>query len=444
MAGYRSYRHRFGTPFHRALRECRDRDRDRANEVREEQERRLREIVRWVGSTVPYYRDLFRREGIDPDTIRSLDDLSKIPTLDKHTVQSRKSELVSESIPRRAQIAGRTSGTTGTALSLVYTHDALAWQYAAVWRQRGWWRMALGDKYAAFGGQRVVPVEQRMPPYWRHDPARSRALFSLYHMAPQNMRHYTRELMRPGYLFWQGYPSSIALVARYLLDWSLDLGRAAPDAVFTSSETLLEPQRNAIEKSTGAAVADHYSNAELCVSVSQCPELGYHVDTELCALEVDPHEETDDWVRGEIIATGFANRAMPLLRYRTGDVATLLKRGACPCGRGRPLLERIDGRIEDYIITPDGRRVGRMDHIFKDTLEVKEAQLYQPSVEQLIVRIVPGSGWGLDVERYLDHELRSRIGPGLATSYELHDSLPRAENGKFRAVISSVKEGQLL
>jgi phenylacetate-CoA ligase len=443
MGGYRSYRHRFGTPFDRALRECRECDRDRENEVRQEQERRLRAIVRWAGSTVPYYRNLFRTRGIDPETIRSLDDLPRIPALDKSTVQSRKRELVSEAIPRRSRIAGHTSGTTGTALSLVYTHEALAWQYAAAWRQRGWWGMALGDRFAAFGGQRVVPVEQRKPPYWRNDPARSRTLFSLYHMAPQNMRHYVRALMRPGYLFWQGYPSSIALVARYLLEWSLDLEKAAPEVVFTSSETLLESQRDAIERSTGAAVADHYSNAELCVSVSQCPERSYHIDTELCALEVDAHEETEDWVRGEIIATGFANKAMPLLRYRTGDVATLLKRAKCPCGRERPLVDRIDGRIEDYIITPDGRRVGRMDHIFKDTLEVKEAQLYQPSTDRLIVRVVPGSGWGLDVERHIDHELRSRLGAGLAISYEIHEALPREANGKFRAVISSIRVAQL-
>ncbi len=97
-------------------------------------------------------------------------------------------------------------------------------------------------------------------------------------------------------------------------------------------------------------------------------------------LEIEPHEEgPEDWVRGEVIATGFANRAMPLFRYRTGDVATLRKHAGCSCGRSRPIIEELDGRIEDYVVTPDGRRIGRMDHVFKDALLVKEAQILQSS-----------------------------------------------------------------
>ena len=442
-SGWNRFRHRFGKPFRTALAELQARDESSEEQVRDYQERRLRGIVSWASRTVPFYRELFQKEGVDPASIRSIEDLARLPAVDKQTVRARTADFVSEEVPRRSHIPGHTAGTTGTALALVHTQEALGWQYAAVWRQRGWWSLHLGDRFAAFGGQQIVPFEQEEPPFWRNDVARNRTLFSLYHMSPKHLIDYARELMRPGYQFWQGYPSSIALVAHYLLDHDLELGAAAPKAVFTSSETLLEGQRSRIEQATGASVVDHYANAELCVAVSQCPQGSYHIDTELCALEIDPIEETEDWVRGEVIATGFSNRAMPLLRYRTGDVATLRKKGGCPCGRRRPLLDRIDGRIEDYVITPDGRRVGRMDHIFKSTLEVREAQIYQPAVRQLVVRIVPGTGWGADVERRLDHELQSRLGKTMEISYELHDVLPRGEHGKFRAVISDVAEGRL-
>ena len=442
-AGWNSYRNRFGAPFRRILDQLAASDFLDADAVRKDQERRLRSTIIWAAETVPHYREIFRREGIDPRSISTLDDLRQVPFLEKETVRTRPESLRSERIPDRRTIPAHTSGTTGTALRLYYTKEALGWEYGVTWRQRRWFGIELGDRFATFGGQHVVPFHQQTPPFWRYDWPGARMIFSLYHMSPQNLVHYARELHRPMYRFWQGYPSSIGLVSQYLLSVGVELGDAAPAAVFTSSETLLDFHRDRIAEVTGAPVADRYGNAEFSVSALQCPEGRYHVDTEFCVLEIDPHEETEDWVRGEVISTGFANRAMPFLRYRTGDIATLLKRETCACGRARPLIERIDGRLEDYVITPEGRRIGRMDHVFKEATEVREAQIFQPSIDELVVRIVPGSDYGPDAEDRLTREMRTRVGDQIQIRFELRESLPREPNGKFRAVASALAEGQL-
>ena len=442
-AGWRSYRARFGSHFRSNLRELSRTDFQSADEVRIDQETRLGEMVRWAAETVPYYRNLFRREGIDPASIRVLEDLKRIPFLDKETVRLRGAELLSAGFSSRILIAGHSSGTTGTALRLVHTREALGWEYAVIWRQRGWFGFLLGDRFAGFGGQPVVPFEQQEPPFWRSDLARGRVLFSLYHMKPEFLPYYASELHQRGYLFWQGYPSSIALICEYLLENGIDLRTAAPGAVFTSSETLLDFHRQRIVAATHAPVADRYGNAELSVSAVQCPEGRYDVDTEFCALEIDPHEEGDDWVRGEVIATGFANRAMPLLRYRTGDVATLRKRAGCECGRSRPIIEELDGRIEDYVVTPDGRRVGRMDHVFKDALLVKEAQILQSSPTSILVRIAPRPGYGPDAQLRIEREFRARLGREIEIRFETVEGIPREANGKFRAVISTLASRRL-
>ena len=142
----------------------------------------------------------------------------------------------------------------------------------------------------------------------------------------------------------------------------------------------------------------------------QCPDGRYHVDTEFCVVEIEPHDEGPDWVRGEVIATGFANRAMPLIRYRTGDVATLRKHGGCPCGRSRPVIDELDGRIEDYVVTPDGRRIGRMDHVFKDALGSRKRRSCRPTPDAILVRIVPRPGYGADAQARIDREFRARLG----------------------------------
>jgi phenylacetate-CoA ligase len=148
-------------------------------------------------------------------------------------------------------------------------------------------------------------------------------------------------------------------------------------------------------------------------------------------------------VRGEVVATGFANRAMPLLRYRTGDVATLRKRVGCPCGRSRPIIEELDGRIEDFIVTPDGRRVGRIDHVFKDALLVREAQIFQSSPDAILVRIAPRPGYGPVAQLRIEREFRARLGREIEIRFETVAAIPRQANGKFRAVISTLAGGQL-
>jgi phenylacetate-coenzyme A ligase PaaK-like adenylate-forming protein len=442
-AGWRSYRARFGPPFRRILQELRQTDRWGPDEIRADQDRRLREMVQWAVATVPYYQRLFRDEGVDPESIRGVEDLPRIPLLEKETVRVRPRELRSEAIPDRQILPGHSSGTTGTALQLFHTREALGWEYAVIWRQRGWFGVRLSDRFAAFGGQTVVPFHQSRPPFWRYDRARLRMLFSIYHLTPEQLSHYVEELRKPGYRFWQGYPSAIALVSQYVNEHGIDLGAAAPRAVFTSSESLLGLHRDQIASATRAPIADRYGHSEFSVSALQCPAGRYHVDTEFCVIEIDPHEETDEWVRGEVVSTGFANRAMPLLRYRTGDVATLRKRGTCPCGRARPILEQIDGRIEDYVVTPDGRRIGRMDHVFKDALEVKEAQIHQPSLERIVVRLVPRAGFDDEARGALEREFRLRVGEEIKIEYEILDQIPRLPNGKFRAVTSDLDAGRM-
>lgn len=442
-AGWRSYRRRFGARFERILEELERSDHRSAGEIRADQDRRLREIVRWAADTVPHYQQCFREAGVEPVAIHGVDDLARLPMLPKQVLRDRPEDLRSRGVPDAEVVPGHSSGSTGTALELFHTADALAWEYAVVWRQRGWFGLRLHDRYAAFGGQTVVPFGQGRPPFWRHDRARGRVLFSIYHLTPANLPDYARELGRSGYRFWQGYPSALALLCEWLLEHGVALGEAAPRAVFTSSETLLDFHRQAIATATGAPVADRYGHSELAVSALQCPAGSYHVDTEFCAVEIDPHEETEDWVRGEVIATGFANRAMPLLRYRTGDIATLRKRADCPCGRARPILEQIDGRLEDYVVTPDGRRIGRMDHLFKDTREIREAQIVQLAADRLVVRLVPGPGYGPDVEHAIEGDFRRRVGEGIEIRFERVDAIPRLPSGKFRAVVSELPEGRL-
>jgi phenylacetate-CoA ligase len=133
---------------------------------------------------------------------------------------------------------------------------------------------------------------------------------------------------------------------------------------------------------------------------------------------------------------------MPLIRYRTGD-SVVPGEGECACGRGGRIVERVLGRVEDFIVTPDGRQVGRLDHVFKGADRVYEAQLIQERVEELEVRIVPRPGFGEGDRRAIEEELRLRLGPSIALSFRLVTEIERGANGKFRFATSRVAGAQV-
>jgi phenylacetate-CoA ligase len=154
-------------------------------------------------------------------------------------------------------------------------------------------------------------------------------------------------------------------------------------------------------------------------------------------VEVEAVEETEDWIRGPLLVTGFAQEATPRFRYRIGDVGTRSKH-PCPCGRPGEVFLDVDGRIEDYVATPDGRLVGRMDHVFKDQHDVAEAQILQQDAGRIDVLLVPRGDWRAETERSVTKELRSRLGEEIEIRIRRVDAIPREANGKFRAVKSAV------
>jgi phenylacetate-CoA ligase len=405
--------------------------------LHEIQRTRLDRLVRRAREHVPYFRDLPPpSDAADPADAMART-LAEIPPLEKSVYRERAEDLIARDLPRSALITGKTSGTTGSALPLWYTSDALAEEFASFWRGRRRAGARIGDANLTFNGQIVVPFRVTRPPFWRTNHWGRQTLFSLYHMNPENLPAYVDAIHATPARFVQGYPSSMYLVAQALLTANrpLEPGRLA--AAFPSSESLLAFQRDSIERAFGCPVSDRYGVSEFCVSMTECPERGLHVDMEFCIVEVEVREETDEYVRGPLLVTGLSNDATPFLRYRVGDVGTRSKR-SCPCGRPGEVFLEIDGRIEDYVMTPDGRLVGRLDHIFKEQLDVAEAQVLQEGKDALEVLIVPRDSYDEGSEKGLLQEFRSRLGEEIDITFRRVSEIPREPNGKFRAVKSTV------
>jgi len=436
-AGWQRARLRFTPHFHRTLAAWEKSGAGPLATLHAIQRERLVRLVEHARRHVPYYRDLPPAcDSGDPREAIARS-LAAWPALEKATYRDRCEEFIARDLPRERLIRGKTSGTTGMALPLWYTREALAEEFASFWRQRRSFGVRLSDPNLTFSGQLVVPFHVTRPPFWRVNHWAGQTLFSLYHMTPANLRAYVDGIHAAPARYVQGYPSSIHLAARALLEAGRPLAPGRLAAVFTSSESLLAFQRETIEQAFGAPVRDRYGVSEFCVSMTECRERRLHVDMEYGIVEVEVEEESEAWERGPLLVTGLANDATPLIRYRVGDVGTRSKR-PCPCGRAGDVFLDVDGRIEDYVMTPDGRLVGRLDHIFKEQLDVAEAQIVQETRDAVEVRVVRRPSWSSASERSLMREIRSRLGDAIRVELAYVIAIPRESNGKFRAVKSAV------
>lgn len=398
---------------------------------------RLAAFVRHCAETVPHYRKLFHELGASPGDIRSPEDLQLLPILTKAVVQERSAEFISEAVPTKLRRIAHTSGTTGGGLHFIITPQSTYEQWSIWWRYRRWHGLQPGTWCGYFGGRSIVPLEQTHPPFWRYNYPGQQIMFSAYHMNPAYLPSYITQLrtQRPPWL--HGYPSLLALLAGHILETGDDLGYT-PQWITIGAESLLPYQAELMERAFGVRHRQHYGMAEAVANISECERGALHVDEDFAAVEFIPNPAGIGY---KVVGTNFSNPATPLLRYDIQDIIAL-DNIRCDCGRPGRVVASIDGRQEDYIVLKNGARLGRMDHIFKDMVNIREAQLHQHTPGAITIRVVRSAGYTADDESLLLYEARKRVGVETELHIEYVDVLKRSGTGKLRFVISDLPPRQ--
>lgn len=434
--GKKEARVRFGQEFDRRLQGLVDSEKWSASEIEAYQSENLRALVHHAYENVPYYRELWKTLRISPDDIRSRDDLHKLPVLTKEEVRQNAGRFVSQKTSKRELLSRHTSGTTGKGLHFYMTREAVAFQWAVWWRHRLRFGVSPGTWHANFTGQRVIPITQCTPPYWRWNRPMRQVLINMQSLTPAKVGSIVEFLNSKRFDFYAGYPSFIHMLALNATDAGLRLA-TPPRVIFTGAENMLDFQRRDIQAFTGAVLTDHYGCTEACGNASRCPEFVYHEDFEFGIME--GIERTAGDPAQTIVCTGFACDAFPFIRYEVGDTAVWRDGKACPCGRSSRVLQRVEGRTDDYVITPEGARIARLDYLFKDALNVKEAQIIQERLGEITILLVRRSAYGGKDELEIRRDIRSWVSPSLEVRFEYVQEIPRGANGKFRAVLSRLQ-----
>lgn len=435
--GARELARRYGGRHRELVQELEARQWHDAERLAADQVSRLRHLLAWCGAEVPYYRDRFRALGFDPHAVTSVEDLSALPLLEKEEVRQAPERFLSDR-RRDRLIAQSTGGTTGTPLRYWATLDAIRFNYAVYEaRSRRWAGVRRGDRMASLHGQPIVPASVQEPPFWRRNLAFDQLYLSVYHLNETTLPSYVEALANFEPRVVVGYTSAVHRIARHLLDTG-DQGRVLPSAVMVSSETLTPAARADIEAGFGCLVFDGYSLGELVAYASECPLGSKHVSTEVGVIELGPKGARP----GELVATGLINRGMPLVRYRTGDMASWAE-NPCVCGRPLPVLAELSGRVDDLVQTPEGSLVGPapMSLAFQAVPRLRRAQVRQSEPAKLQVLLEVADGFGPGDEEVLVRELRRRLGATIGLELERVDAIPRTSGGKERLIVSSLGRG---
>lgn len=436
--GFQLHRRRYGGNSNKYTKELMKSQWFSVDEIAEHQNDRLRNLVIHANNTVPYYNRLFKDEGLIPEDISQVSDLPRIPLLSKETIRRSSIYICSKMmLNRRGIFVLGTSGTTGTPLKIYCDKESRRRNYAFFNRLRSWNNIRIGDKRVTFGGKVIVPANPRKPIFWRYDINENNWLFSSYHMSEKNLIHYYNKLtkIQPDEIV--SYPSSIFVLAKYI--YTNNLPKIRPRAIMTSAETLLEHQRELIEAQFECKITDQYGTAEMSHFVSQCEKGTYHIHPEYGIVEVVNKDgvPVGRGEPGEIVCTSFINYTMPLIRYRLGDVLILSDK-KCSCGRNFPTVSQIIGRMDDILITPDGRPLVRFSPTIRGMKGLYETQIIQTRKDTLLINVVADPEFSENDLDKFRKELINRTGSGMKIQINFVDNIPKDKNGKFRTVISKI------
>ena len=260
-------------------------------------------------------------------------------------------------------------------------------------------------------------------------------LVNMQHIKVENIKYYVDYINNEGFVFFSGYPSILYSFCYLVENLGLTIEHP-PKFVFTGAEKLLDHQKSCMERVLQCTVTDQYGFSEGAANASKCERDIFHEDFEFGHMEAwnSTHESPTSY-SGEVLATGFANYGMPFIRYNVGDTA-LWSSKKCSCGRHSATILSISGRNEDFILTPEGNNMKIHSYLFKDTREIRECQIVQYKLGEMVFRIVKRSNYSAAVEKSLIRNVRKWISPSIEVNFEYVNEIERTGSGKFKEVIS--------
>ena len=382
-----------------------------------------------IAEGVPFYKETFTK-----NSDKKGDELLRtFPIITKADVKAHLSAFVNENCTE-PKFEMRTSGTTGGGLVFPYTERMENKHWAIWWRYRRRLGIDLDTWCGWFGGKRIIDPNNRKAPYWRINHPGRQVMFSTLHLTRETVGLFRDEITKRKLPWLHGYPSHIAKFAAFALDAGLEPLRGVK-WITTGAENLLGNQMLLMQKMfPNAMIRQHYGLMEGVANLSQDINGEWQIDEDFAKVEFVPVSDENPNVC-RIIGTGFSNPAFPLIRYDTGDIATVEKRE-----NGTIRVIRIDGRSSNVLKGPDGFEINeaRLSIILHDFNNIVEAQFIQHSLTDIELRVVKNHLYNDIDEQKLKNNIVESFNKSINVNINYVDSIERPASGKLKLIISEI------
>jgi phenylacetate-CoA ligase len=410
------------------------------SQVRENQWRRFKSLLSHAYENCDFYRESFVKNGIVPDDIKEWKDLSAIPVLKKDHIRNEKDRMIAKNIPFEKLIPKKTSGSTGVSLNFFVDEDSLQWKRACAIRHDRWTGWNIGERVGAVWGN---------PEYKKSWKGRVRNfLLERYDyldtlkIDEKDMLEFYQRIRKKNISLLFGHAHSLYLFARFLKKQTLD--GIKPKGIISTAMVLHDFERAEIEQAFNCKVTNRYGCEEVSLIACECEEHnGFHINMDTVIVEiVQDGKEAIPGEPGAIIITDLTNCGMPFIRYKVGDVGIFSDR-FCPCGRSYSLLESIEGRAADYIMTPDEKLISGIsltENFAMFISGIKQLQIIQERLDYLVLKIVKSKNFSIETEKQIHRLIVERFGHKMKYRIELVNSIQNEHSGKYRFCVSKLEK----
>ena len=401
------------------------------------QKQMLHQLLLYATDNIPYYTK-FKNLFNDLKGAQSQDLLKYFPIIDKSWIRHRFPSLVCGSRLRR--LKGTTGGTTGQ--PMVFYMDRLYTRQAEKAFMFDQWKR-VGYKF----GDRIYNIRGRIPKkgkFIHHDKILNIYSASSFSLTKKNIRAYIKSIEKIKPDFLHGYPSTMYQLSVLIDNSKISLSHRIK-AVLCCSEKLFDFQRKKIESVFGCRVYTWYGQSEYLALGGACEHSNrLHFYPQYGFMELIPtglNHETNSMIY-EIIATGFNNRVMPLIRYRTGDYAVKSDNQQCQCGREYLLIDEVIGRIQEFVVDDQEQLISATSLLFGQHYRafdgLSDIQFYQETPGKLEIWIVKHKNCEDHLIVEMKNKMEALIGDRMHISISSVEKISKSEIGKARTVVQKL------
>jgi len=386
------------------------------DELEKFQFNKLQNIVNYAWENIDGYKELWEKNDFEPSKLNTLEDIRFIPFISKEILRDNIVKFTNKNLQNLQYVT--TGGSTGIPFGFYeQSHNKMIeWAFIIDMWSRFYPQIKFDTKRVTLRGNKIKSTCE-------HDPIIGLVLSS-YEINLKNVKEYIKQIEKYKYAIFHVYPSAVYLMAKVMKDNNLKLKHKF-EAIMFGSEPLYDFQKELIKEVFDTKLCYWYGHTEKAILAGNCEKDDrFHIYPQYGITEV---------INGELIGTSFWNYATPFIRYKTMDFAEVGDERCEKCGRNYQLLDSIDGRLQEFIVSKSKNLVSMTAINMHDDIfdELEQFRFYQDTVGKVIFNYIPKQNTKVNTDK-IYKGLKEKLTDEFELELKEVTSIEKTNAGKLR------------